>query len=166
MNTSNVRWPNSLWAAVTPSGPELSELSGTQQTDVIVIGAGFTGLSTALHLREAGVDVAIVEAAEPGWGASGRNNGQVIPTLSRPDPEDIVARHGAVGERFVALLRDSASTLFEVAGATGSRPSRSRPDGYSRCIRQAASESRSDACGNGRNSARRSNCCRANRRAT
>ncbi|HET9586480.1 MAG TPA: FAD-dependent oxidoreductase, partial [Bradyrhizobium sp.] len=54
MNTSNVRWPNSLWAAVTPSGPELSELSGTQQTDVIVIGAGFTGLSTALHLREAG----------------------------------------------------------------------------------------------------------------
>src|SRR2546430_17571185 len=50
-------------------------------------------------LREAGVDVAIVEAAEPGWGASGRNNGQVIPTLSRHDPEDIVARHGAAGER-------------------------------------------------------------------
>ena len=72
-------------------------------------------MSTALHLREAGVDVAIVEAAEPGWGASGRNNGQVIPTLSRPDPEDIVARHGAAGERFVALLRDCASTLFDLA---------------------------------------------------
>ena len=80
-----------------------------------MIGAGFTGLSTALHLREAGVDVAIVEAAEPGWGASGRNNGQVIPTLSRPDPEDIVAKHGAAGERFVGMLRDSASTLFDVA---------------------------------------------------
>ena len=52
---------------------------------------------------------------EPGWGASGRNNGQVIPTLSRPDPEDIIAKHGAVGERFVGLLRDSASTLFDVA---------------------------------------------------
>jgi glycine/D-amino acid oxidase-like deaminating enzyme len=38
----------------------------------------------------------------------------VIPTLSRPDPEDIIAKHGAVGERFVALLRDSASTLFDV----------------------------------------------------
>ncbi len=73
------------------------------------------GLSTALHLREAGVDVAIVEAMEPGWGASGRNNGQVIPTLSRPDPDDIIAKHGAAGERFVALLRDSASTLFDVA---------------------------------------------------
>ena len=114
MNTTTVRWPDSLWAAVTPQGPELPELTGTQQADVIVIGAGFTGLSTALHLREAGVDVAVVEAAEPGWGASGRNNGQVIPTLSRPDPEDIIAKHGAVGERFVALLRDSASTLFDV----------------------------------------------------
>ena len=114
MNTTNVRWPDSLWAAVTPQGPELPELTGALQADVIVIGAGFTGLSTALHLREAGVDVAVVEAAEPGWGASGRNNGQVIPTLSRPDPEDIIARHGAVGERFVALLRDSASTLFDV----------------------------------------------------
>jgi glycine/D-amino acid oxidase-like deaminating enzyme len=114
MDTTNVRWPDSLWAAVTPQGPEIPELIGTQQADVIVIGAGFTGLSTALHLREAGVDVAVVEAAEPGWGASGRNNGQVIPTLSRPDPEDIVAKHGAVGERFVAMLRDSASTLFDV----------------------------------------------------
>src|SRR5437879_5585349 len=115
MNTSNVRWPDSLWAAMTPSGPELPELTGTQQADVIVIGGGFTGLSTALHLREAGVDVAIVEAMEPGWGASGRNNGQVIPTLSRPDPDDIVAKHGAAGERFVALLRDSASSLFDIA---------------------------------------------------
>src|SRR3982750_480040 len=115
MNTTNVRWPDSLWAAVTPSGPDLPELIGTQQADVVVIGAGFTGLSTALNLREANVDVAVVEAAEPGWGASGRNNGQVIPTLSRPDPEDIVARHGAAGERFVALLRDSASVLFDVA---------------------------------------------------
>jgi glycine/D-amino acid oxidase-like deaminating enzyme len=114
MESADVRWPTSLWAAVTPSGPDLPELVGGAAADVIVIGGGFTGLSTALHLREAGVDVAIVEAMEPGWGASGRNNGQVIPTLSRPDPDDIVARHGAAGERFVALLRDSAQTLFDV----------------------------------------------------
>jgi glycine/D-amino acid oxidase-like deaminating enzyme len=115
MDPATVRWPDSLWAAVTPPGPELPVLAGSAQADVIVIGGGFTGLSTALHLRESGVDVAIVEAMEPGWGASGRNNGQVIPTLSRPDPEDIIARHGAAGERFVALLRDSASTLFDLA---------------------------------------------------
>jgi glycine/D-amino acid oxidase-like deaminating enzyme len=115
MNSQKVRWPDSLWSAATPLGPVLPELVGTGEADVIVIGAGFTGLSTALHLREAGVDVAIVEAMEPGWGASGRNNGQVIPTLSRPDPDDIVAKYGAAGERFVALLRDSAATLFDVA---------------------------------------------------
>ena len=110
----DVPWPASLWAAATPPGPDLPELAGTARADVVIIGAGFTGLSTALHLRAAGVDVAIVEAMEPGWGASGRNNGQVIPTLSRPDPDDIVAKHGAVGERFVRLLRDSASVLFDV----------------------------------------------------
>src|SRR5260370_23461303 len=115
MDTANIRWPDSLWAAVTPPGPDLPQLVGMTEADVIVIGAGFTGLSTALHLREAGVDVAIVEAMEPGWGASARNNGQVIPTFSRPDPDDIVAKHGAVGERFVGLLRDSASTLFDIA---------------------------------------------------
>ena len=115
MPTNDVRWPPSLWAAVTPPGPGLPRLQGSAQADVVIIGAGFTGLSAALHLREAGIDVAIVEAAEPGWGASGRNNGQVIPTLTRPDPEEIVARHGAAGERFVALLRDSASGLFDLA---------------------------------------------------
>lgn len=119
MNSNLVRWPGSLWAAVTSSGPDCPELTGAQQADVVIIGAGFTGLSTALHLREAGIDVAVVEAAEPGWGASGRNNGQVIPTLSRPDPEDIIAKHGEVGERFVGLLRDSASTLFNLASRYG-----------------------------------------------
>src|SRR5947208_4559957 len=115
MDTANVRWPSSLWVAVTPPGPDLPRLIGTAEADVVVIGGGFTGLSTALHLREAGVDVAIVEAMEPGWGASGRNNGQVIPTLSRHDPEDIIARHGAAGERFVGLVCDSASVLFDLA---------------------------------------------------
>lgn len=115
MTDTDIRWPDSLWHAVTPPGPDLPELRGAETADVVVIGGGFSGLSTALHLREAGVDTAVVEAAEPGWGASGRNNGQVIPTLSRPDPEDIVARHGAAGERFVALLRDSASILFDTA---------------------------------------------------
>ena len=115
MQSANVGWPHSLWTAVTPPGPDLPALAGDVRADVIVIGAGFTGLSSALHLREAGVDVAVIEAMEPGWGASGRNNGQVIPTLSRPDPDDIVAKHGAAGERFVALLRDSASVLFDLA---------------------------------------------------
>lgn len=114
-----VQWPPSLWAAVTPPGPELPALEGGLSADAVVIGAGFTGLSTALHLARAGIDVVVIEAFEPGWGASGRNNGQVIPTLSRPDPDDIVARHGAAGERFVGLLRDSAALLFDLVRAEG-----------------------------------------------
>jgi len=114
METANAPWPKSLWAAVTPPGPELPALKGNAEADVVVIGAGFTGLSTALHLREQGIDVAVVEAVEPGWGASGRNNGQVIPTLSRPDPEDIIKRYGAAGERLVGIIRDSAQILFDL----------------------------------------------------
>ena len=112
-----IEWPPSLWAAVTPAGPALPALQGDITTDVVVIGAGFTGLSTALHLRRQGIDVAVIEAMEPGWGASGRNNGQVIPTLTRPEPDDIIARHGAAGERLVALIRDCASILFDVVRA-------------------------------------------------
>lgn len=109
----------SIWSASTPAGPVCPPLAGAATTDTVVIGAGFTGLSTALSLRKAGIDVVVVEAAEPGWGASGRNNGQVIPTLSRPDPDDIEARHGEAGERFVALLRDCAATLFDMAREYG-----------------------------------------------
>ena len=110
LSTANV---GSIWAATAPPAPTTRALEETVDADVVVIGAGFTGLSTALHLRAAGVDVAVVEAVEPGWGASGRNNGQVIPTLSRPDPDDLEARYGETGERFVALLRDCASLLFD-----------------------------------------------------
>jgi glycine/D-amino acid oxidase-like deaminating enzyme len=112
-------WPSSLWAAVTPAIARFPTLHGEETADVAVIGAGFTGLSTALHLRRMEVDVAVVEAAEPGWGASGRNNGQVIPTLTRPEPDDIIARHGAAGERLVALIRDCAQLLFDVVREEG-----------------------------------------------
>jgi glycine/D-amino acid oxidase-like deaminating enzyme len=104
---------------VTPPGPELESVQGDLTADVAVIGAGFTGLSAAIHLRSANVDVAVVEAVEPGWGASGRNNGQVIPTLSRPDPDDIVKRYGEAGERLVALIRDSATILFDLIRREG-----------------------------------------------
>ncbi|POR49296.1 NAD(P)/FAD-dependent oxidoreductase [Bosea psychrotolerans] len=111
-----VTWPPSLWAATAQPGPVLAALEGDVATDVVVIGAGFTGLSTAIHLREAGIGVVVLEAAEPGWGASGRNNGQVIPTLAGHDPSAMIKRHGAAGERFNAVLRDSAQYLFDLIG--------------------------------------------------
>jgi hypothetical protein len=83
--------PNSLWAATAPPVPGTAPPRGEARADAAVVGAGFTGLSAALHLAEAGIAATVLEAAEIGHGASGRNNGQVIPTLSRVDPDDIAA---------------------------------------------------------------------------
>jgi glycine/D-amino acid oxidase-like deaminating enzyme len=117
--TVNTKAPRSLWASVTPPGAAFPSLEADHKADVVVIGAGFTGLSSALHLAEAGCGVVVLDAAEPGWGASGRNNGQVIPTLSRRNPDDIVHKHGEAGERFVGLVRDSATDLFELVRRHG-----------------------------------------------
>lgn len=53
----------------------LPQLHGSHKTDVAIIGGGFTGLNAALHLAEDGVDVTLLDAQYPGWGASGRNGG-------------------------------------------------------------------------------------------
>ena len=57
-------------------------VQGEHMFDVCVVGAGYSGLSTALHLAERGHNVAIVEGARIGWGASGRNGGQVVNGLN------------------------------------------------------------------------------------
>ena len=108
--------PTSLWAATAPPAPATEWLSpGEYCADVLVIGAGFTGLATALAAAQRGADVVLLEAAEIGSGGSGVNNGQVIPCLSRADPDEIVAARGAdKGEALVALIRDSAQITFDL----------------------------------------------------
>ena len=110
----------SLWAATAPPPPATTPLEGEARAEVAIVGAGYTGLSAALHLAEAGIRTTLLETAEIGFGASGRNNGQVIPTLSRIDPDDIVAAIPAAlggadkGESLLALIRDSASLVFDL----------------------------------------------------
>ena len=70
---------NSLWSATANPTSDFLPLSDSIEADVAVIGAGFSGLSTALHLAQAGQRVVVLEAQTPGWGASGRNGGQVNP---------------------------------------------------------------------------------------
>ena len=112
-------FPPSLWAAVTPPRAPAPPLSGDVEADVAVVGGGFTGLSAALHLAKRGAVVRLLEANAVGWGASGRNNGQVIPTLTAAEPDAIVERHGEAGERLVRLIGHSASVLFDLAEEEG-----------------------------------------------
>jgi glycine/D-amino acid oxidase-like deaminating enzyme len=117
--SAHLQLSDTHWFKVTPAGSTFSRLEGAFKADVVIIGAGFTGLSTALHLLEAGVSVAVLEAMEPGYGASGRNNGQVIPTLTRADPDMLVSKHGAAGDRFADLVGQSAGMLFDLVGRHG-----------------------------------------------
>ena len=63
------------WWDETIAAPDWPELTGEVSTEVAIIGGGFTGISTALHLAETGAKVTVLEAETPGWGASGRNGG-------------------------------------------------------------------------------------------
>jgi len=111
--------PPSLWAATAVPAPDTPAMEGDQQADVAIVGGGFTGLSAALHLAQGGADVAVLEAAEPGWGASGRNGGQVIPGL-KEDPRQIIARFGQKdGEAMVRASGAGADLVFGLIAEHG-----------------------------------------------
>ena len=74
--------PDSWYAASANPAPAHPRLEGEVATDVCVVGGGFTGLSTALHLAERGYDVVLLEGERIGWGASGRNGGQICTGFS------------------------------------------------------------------------------------
>lgn len=99
--------PANLWEETAVDAPATPPLDASTATDVVIVGAGYLGLAAALHLAEAGVGVVVLDAAYPGWGASGRNGGQVIPGL-KYDPDEIEAKFG----------RDRGERLWRFAGAT------------------------------------------------
>lgn len=104
----------SVWDETAAAAPPAPPLTANADCDALIVGAGITGLSTALHLVEAGLRVRVLEAREPGWGASGRNGGQVIPGI-KYDPIDILARHGRVlGEPLLHMVGTAADTVFEL----------------------------------------------------
>lgn len=94
----------SLYAATANPAPARPPLRGAGEADVCIIGAGFTGLSTALFLAEAGFKVVVLEAASVGWGASGRNGGQLVNSYSRD--LDVIERQ--TGSDNVKLLGEMA----------------------------------------------------------
>ena len=66
-----------LWEMTAPPAPETTPLAGAVTADVAIVGGGYTGLSAALHLAEAGVKVVLLEAKEIGFGGAGRNVGLI-----------------------------------------------------------------------------------------
>ena len=115
---SDLSLPNSLWAATAIAPPRTTTLQENLDVDVAIVGAGFNGVRAALVLAEAGKNVAVVDAGETGWGASGRNGGQVNP-MGHESPAVIKARWANLhGEdqvrRYTDFTSASADALFDL----------------------------------------------------
>ncbi|QIN67933.1 Gamma-glutamylputrescine oxidoreductase (plasmid) [Caballeronia sp. SBC1] len=111
-----------FWCKDAPPAPSFPALTGELKCDVVIIGAGIMGLSCALALREHGVDVVVLEANEPGVGASGRNGGLVVPSMPRLGPSDALRLLGPdYGARLLAMVADSAQHVFELISRYGLR---------------------------------------------
>ncbi|MGA8261595.1 MAG: FAD-dependent oxidoreductase, partial [Arenicellales bacterium] len=110
-----------LWAHSATAAPPCELLSGPLEVDVVVVGAGFTGLAAALRLAENGASVAVLEAQSIGYGASGRNAGLVNAGLWL-SPDEIVKRLGnEYGERLMSALGDAPTRVFELIETHGMR---------------------------------------------
>jgi glycine/D-amino acid oxidase-like deaminating enzyme len=110
---------SSLWSGTAVPADDHPKLAGEVSTDVAIIGGGFLGLSTALHLTEHKRDVVLIEAEVPGAGASGRNGGQVIPGL-KLSPDEIESLYGPrLGPRVVETVGGAADYLFDLIRRNG-----------------------------------------------
>lgn len=102
---------NSYYAASANASPKRAALGQSLQADVCVIGGGFSGLSAALHLAAQGRHVTLLEAARIGWGASGRNGGQIVHGLNA-SLDTIGKRYGDDTANFVGgLVQEGASII-------------------------------------------------------
>jgi glycine/D-amino acid oxidase-like deaminating enzyme len=108
-----------LWEITAPPAPPTSPLKREVRADVAIIGCGYTGLSTALHLAEAGAKVVALEAVEIGFGGAGRNVGLVNAGMWLA-PDEVATRLGAdYGERLLKLLGDGPSEVEALVNRHG-----------------------------------------------
>lgn len=102
----------SYYAASANEETTYPTLEGDQQADVVVVGAGFSGTNTALELAERGYEVAVLEANRVGWGASGRNGGQLIGGIGH-DPERFQKSIGEDGVRTIYRMGVEAREVIK-----------------------------------------------------
>ncbi len=99
----------SWYAATAAPAPDRPPLQGARKVDVAIVGAGFTGLSAALHLASAGFEVAVLDAHRAGWGASGRNGGQ-LGSGQRVEQADLEGMVGEARARQLWTLAEEATS--------------------------------------------------------
>ncbi|WP_339109711.1 FAD-binding oxidoreductase [Thioclava sp. GXIMD4216] len=109
---------DTLWYATAAPAPQTRPLQGDVQADVCIVGAGYSGLTTALELAKQGVSVVVLERAQVGFGGSGRNAGHCTPTfthyslpdlrrvLGEPWAERLIHRQTRANDRVGAMIRD------------------------------------------------------------
>lgn len=102
---------DSHWAATAAPGPATPRFSGHAETDVAIVGGGYCGLSCALHLAEAGVEVVLLEAHEPGFGGSGRNNGHCTPDWIYRKPAELERFFGQEYAPRINRMQGAAAAL-------------------------------------------------------
>jgi hypothetical protein len=111
--------PGSLWEATAAPDVVAPILKGRHEAEIVIVGAGYTGLSTALHLAEMGRDVVVVEAGAPGTGGSGRSGGQIIPGI-RHFTDELAAKYGDdLGRRLHAFGSGDADYTFALIERLG-----------------------------------------------
>lgn len=104
------------WTKTRGMGKQYSPPGGDIDTDVLVVGAGLAGSSLALHLAELGIDTVVLEARQPGWGASGRNAGHVLPLLR---DTQVFEQFPDQGKAFFELFREHHTIPFDIANKYG-----------------------------------------------
>ncbi|HEY9538751.1 MAG TPA: FAD-binding oxidoreductase [Kiloniellaceae bacterium] len=105
-------YPRSYYLATARGLEPLPPLTGAQRCDVCIVGGGYTGIATALHLAERGYKAIVLEARRIGWGASGRNGGQ-LSGGQRLDPEALIDLVGRERARLLWDLGEEAKGLVK-----------------------------------------------------
>jgi glycine/D-amino acid oxidase-like deaminating enzyme len=111
MMTGDRDYARSYYAATAHPTPDRPALNGTHEADVCVIGGGFSGLAAALILAERGRRVILLEANRVGWGASGRNGGQILPGWS--GEAELIRQRGAPAEEFLRRTKYRGHAIIE-----------------------------------------------------
>lgn len=111
---------DALWTGTArEAAPIPDTFEPGRAVDLAIVGGGFTGVSAALWAAERGCSVALLESRTIGWGASGRNGGQVIPGL-KLDPSEMRAAYGhEAGARLAAAVGGAADLVFDLVGTHG-----------------------------------------------